>query len=75
MGTQVARPGVLKGFQLKPSTGSGDAVVAQQVDTQYAGAIQRSIKTSGFKGSQAQLIAQLRKDDDLVGTVLCCAAC
>uniref|UniRef100_A0A383V6Z4 Peptidase C-terminal archaeal/bacterial domain-containing protein n=1 Tax=Tetradesmus obliquus TaxID=3088 RepID=A0A383V6Z4_TETOB len=62
----VARPGVLKGFQLKPASGSsGDDVVASAVDAQFTGAIQRSMETSGFKGSQAQLITRLRNDDDL----------
>jgi hypothetical protein len=71
MANPVARPGVLKGFQLKPASGSsGDEVVAQEVDTQYAGAIQRSMQTSGFKGSQAKLVAQLRNDADLVSAVL-----
>lgn len=71
MAKPVARPGVLKGFQLKPASGSsGDDVVASAVDAQFTGAIQRSMKTSGFKGSQAQLITRLRNDDDLVSTVL-----
>jgi hypothetical protein len=78
MTNPVARPGVLKGFQLKPTSGSsGDAVVAQQVDTQVAEQLQRSIKNSGFKGTQSQLIARLQSDDDLVSAVplTACSAC
>jgi hypothetical protein len=70
MTNPVARPGVLKGFQLKPTSGSsGDAVVAQQVDTQVAEQLRRSIQNSGFKGTQSQLIARLQSDDDLVSAV------
>jgi hypothetical protein len=71
MTNPVARPGVLKGFQLKPASGSsGDAVVAQQVDTQVAEQLQRSIQNSGFKGTQSQLLARLQDDDDLVSAYL-----
>lgn len=67
----IARPGVLKGFHFGPaSSSSGDEVTAQQVEAKYADALQQSIRKSGFKGTQSQLIARLKDDDDLVGAVL-----